>query len=211
MAYNYYQGEYYPKNPQKYEYGQDKRNPFHRSGLEFSAFKWCDLSSSVVRWSNERVVIPYRSPVDGRMHRYYMDLKITVRTPNDTLKTVLVEIKPIAQTKEPRRGSNPKTYAEAFKTYAVNRAKWAAAEAYAKERGWGFLLWTENELCEGYQNDKELKHRMREHHKKVKEERTALAKRKERAKQAAEGIKQRIREEINTSSAQQSASPRSDP
>ncbi|QGZ16109.1 hypothetical protein Kuja_1180 [Vibrio phage vB_VchM_Kuja] len=201
MAYNYFQGYYHPKNPQKYEFpsGPKKIYPYHRSGLEFSAFKWCDTNSNVISWSNERVVIPYISPVDGKRHNYFMDLKITVKTSETTVKTVLVEIKPIAQTKEPQRRGRPETYLEACRTYAVNKAKWAAAEAYAKSQGFGFIIWTEHELIEGYQNDAELKQRMREHQKKVRQEKEMNNVRRQRARAMAKALKDRIKSDINIS------------
>lgn len=31
-------------------------------------------------------------------------------------------------------------------TYAVNQAKWKAARQYAKQRGWKFIVLTEDEL-----------------------------------------------------------------
>lgn len=195
MAYNYFQGKFTPKNPHKYE--GDVKNINFRSSWEYSAFKWCDQNKNIISWSSEEVVIHYVSPVDGKRHRYFMDLKIVLKCSDDTAKTVLVEIKPIAQTKEPQRRGKPETYLEACRTYAVNKAKWAAAEAYAKERGWGFTIFTEEHLIEGYQNDLELKHKMREHQKKVKQEKEKNNIRRQRAKVLSKALKERIKANIS--------------
>ena len=74
MAYSFLQGLYTPKNPKKYI--GDLRRITYRSSWELHAFKWCDFNTNVIQWNSEEVVVPYRSPVDGRMHRYFVDLKI---------------------------------------------------------------------------------------------------------------------------------------
>ncbi|MCK5020173.1 MAG: hypothetical protein KAS32_24255, partial [Candidatus Peribacteraceae bacterium] len=42
-----------------------------------------------------------------------------------------------------------KNYLYEVRQYSVNQSKWAAARAYAKKRGWQFVLWTEKELWNG--------------------------------------------------------------
>ena len=39
---------------------------------------YCDNNESVIEWGSEEVVIPYKSPWDGRIHRYFPDF-FTVR------------------------------------------------------------------------------------------------------------------------------------
>ena len=66
-----YRGGFRPKNPAKY-----KGNPtkiIYRSLWEFKVFKWLDLHPQVIWWQSEEVVVPYRSPIDGKMHRYLID------------------------------------------------------------------------------------------------------------------------------------------
>lgn len=154
MAYSFMQGKYTLQNPSKYE--GNHNNVTFRSSWELVAMKWCDRNPKVLRWSSEEVVIPYVSPVDGRKHRYFMDLKITFAIDDDKERTVLVEIKPEAQTKPPRKAGKPETYLENCKTWAVNQAKWKAAEEYAKSQGWGFMIWTESHLLDGVEHDKEI-------------------------------------------------------
>lgn len=136
-----YKGKWKPKNVHKYE-GNPNEIIF-RSLWERQTFKWCDDNPDIVRWSSEEFFIPYRSRVDGKVHRYFIDLKITFSNG----KTHIVEIKPKKQTvppKAPKRRT--KRYLNEIRTYAVNMSKWEHAHDYALNRGWIFEIWTETEL-----------------------------------------------------------------
>ncbi len=121
-----YKGKWRPKNRNKYD--GDPTKIVYRSLWERQSFRWCDNNSDIKSWSSESVVVPYKSATDGKMHRYFVDLKITFNNGN----TVLVEIKPKRQTKPPKK--------------KANISKWTFAEEYAKDRGWEFQIWTEDTL-----------------------------------------------------------------
>jgi hypothetical protein len=105
-----------------------------------------DESPLILQWSSEETVIPYVSPVDGRPHRYFPDFIIKVKTAQG-IKTYVVEVKPQKQTEEPTKKSRKtKKYITEVATYAVNQAKWNAAEEYCLDRGWEFKVLTENDL-----------------------------------------------------------------
>lgn len=136
-----YSGRYKVKNRGKYK--GDPDNVVFRSLWERNTFKWCDENSSIRSWSSEEVVIPYFYEVDKKYHRYFMDLKITYKDG----KTFLVEIKPEKETFPPEfKGRKTKKYITEGMTYIKNMNKWAAAQNYAADRGWGFQVWTEKEL-----------------------------------------------------------------
>ena len=138
-----YSGKFVPKNPNKY--GGDYTAIVYRSLWERHCFKWCDQNSNVKSWSSEEVVVPYFYDVDKKYHRYYVDLKITF-VDN---KTLLVEIKPEKETRPPKNpGRKTKQYLQEGLTYVKNVNKWKAANNYAKDRGWNFVIWTENTLNE---------------------------------------------------------------
>ena len=143
-----YQGKYSPKFPEKYS--GDPSNIVFRSGWELKVFKWCDLHSSVVKWGSEEKPIPYRSPVDGKIHRYFPDLQIVLRYPTGEEVTFLVEIKPKAQTKPPKkktaRGMPTKRYLSEVQTYVTNQAKWEAAKATCDKYGWKWIIMTEDNI-----------------------------------------------------------------
>ena len=136
-----YKGKWRPKNKNKYEGNPDKI--IYRSMWERQAFRWCDDNDDIKRWSSESVVVPYRSQVDGKYHRYFVALKITF---NDG-RTLLVEIKPKRQTKPPEKKSRrSRRYLKEVMSYGINTSKWKYADAYAKDRGWEFQIWTEDTL-----------------------------------------------------------------
>ena len=142
---NAHKGKFQPLNPLKYE--GDVREIFFRSSYEIKAFKWCDNNPSIVKWSSECVVVLYISPIDFKQHRYYVDLKITVKNSNESFSTYLIEIKPekyVNQPIVPKRKT--KSYIEECMQYAVNQAKWEAATQYALDRGWMFKVITEKHL-----------------------------------------------------------------
>ena len=53
---------------------------------------WLDNNDSIIEWGSEELVIPYRSPVDNRVHRYFPDFYVKVKQKDDTIK-VMVFIK----------------------------------------------------------------------------------------------------------------------
>jgi len=136
-----YSGKYKPKNPTKYT--GDSSKVVYRSLWEKHCFKWCDNNPQVLKWSSEEVVIPYLWEVDKRYHRYFVDLKIKF----NNNETWLIEIKPDKQTRPPvYQGRKTKRYISESLDYVKNQNKWKAAERFAKDRGWKFVVWTENTL-----------------------------------------------------------------
>jgi hypothetical protein len=142
---NTYKGYYKPRNPKKYQ--GDPSNIIYRSGWERMCMVYFDNNPNVLRWGSEEVVIPYRSPIDGRLHRYFPDFLIKVRTAKGNTDTILIEVKPYAQTIPPKvRSRKTKRFINEVKTYGVNSAKWDAAYKYCKDRKWKFQFITEKEL-----------------------------------------------------------------
>jgi hypothetical protein len=140
----YKQGIYKPVDRTKYA---GRKLPQYRSSWELKFFQWCDKNVNVIEWSSESVIVPYKSPVDNRYHRYFVDSKLTLRE-GEELVRYLVEIKPSQQTKPPVESSRKKKSTILYErvTYAVNQAKWAAAEKYAEGKNMKFIILTENEL-----------------------------------------------------------------
>ena len=106
-----------------------------------------DENESVLMWSSEEVIIPYRSPLDNRIHRYFPDFYVKAVDANGTLKEMLIEVKPKKETVEPTKKKKiTKQYITEVTTWGKNQAKWAAAREYCSDRGWEFRLMTEKEL-----------------------------------------------------------------
>lgn len=140
-----YQGYFKPKNPSKYK--GDPTNIVYRSSWELKLMSYLDGHKDVVSWGSEEIVIPYRSPIDGRLHRYFVDFVVTKINSNGLRETSLIEVKPSSQTKPPTKQKKiTKRYITEVTTWGINDAKWKAATEYCKERGWSFHIFTEKEL-----------------------------------------------------------------
>lgn len=136
-----YRGKYSPSNPSKYR--GDMTNIVYRSLWERQFFKWLDENPQIKCWSSEEVVIPYRCKTDGKVHRYFVDVKFELT--NGVV--YLIEIKPKKEIDPPKNpGRKTKKYITEVMTYAKNISKWEAAKEYAADRGWKFEVWHEDTL-----------------------------------------------------------------
>ena len=140
-----YSGRFTPKNPQKYV--GDFNNIIYRSSWECKLMSYLDNADHIISWASEEIAIPYKSPVDEKWHRYFPDFIVKSKTKDGKLKTLMIEVKPLKQTRPPeQRKRITKQYITEVTTYGVNQAKWKAAIEYCKDRGWEFQLMTEKEL-----------------------------------------------------------------
>lgn len=140
-----YQGYFKPKNPQKYK--GDPSNIIYRSSWELKLMLRLDEDKQIFSWGSEEIIIPYRSPIDGKIHRYYPDFIVTKINKDNVKETIVIEIKPAKQTQPPiRQEKMTRRYLTEVKTWGTNEAKWKAASEYCKDRGWKFVIFTEKEL-----------------------------------------------------------------
>lgn len=139
-------GRYKVKFPQKYM--GNPTNVIYRSGLELEFMRFCDMSSDILGWNSESVVIPYRSPFDNRWHRYFPDFLIKKRTKEGLIETQLIEIKPKSQCSPPRKPAKRQSrrYITEAATFEVNMAKWKAAIEFCRTRGWNFVVLNEEDI-----------------------------------------------------------------
>ena len=141
----FHKRRYIPVNTQKYS--GDPTNIIMRSSWETKFASWCDHNPSVIKWKSEETVVPYRCPLDNKIHRYFVDFQIQIKDKNDVIKTYLIEIKPDMQTRPPDTSKKKtKRYLIETATYIKNQAKWEAAKNWAKDRGYGFMILTEHHL-----------------------------------------------------------------
>lgn len=140
-----YKGKFQPSYPNKYK--GDHRNIIYRSLWERKFMVYCDLNENILEWGSEELALPYRSPLDNKVHRYFPDFYIKVREKTGRIKKYLIEVKPLKQTKEPvPQKRKTKSYIYEVTEYAKNQAKWSAAREYCKDRQWEFKVLTEHEL-----------------------------------------------------------------
>jgi len=140
-----YKGKYQPINPKKYR--GDPTNIIYRSLWERKFMVYCDSNENILEWGSEEIALPYRSPIDNKIHRYFPDFYIKVKESNGSIKKYIIEIKPKKQTIEPiPQKRRTKGYIYEVYEYAKNQAKWKAAEEFCKDRGYEFKVLTEQDL-----------------------------------------------------------------
>ncbi len=140
-----YKGRYQPNNPLKYR--GNFKNIIYRSLWELKFMKYCDRNQNILEWGSEEIIVPYRSPIDNRYHRYFPDFYIKVRESTGKIKKYIIEVKPQKQCIEPKvQKKKTRSYVYQVCEYAKNQAKWKAAEEYCMDRGLEFKVLTENEL-----------------------------------------------------------------
>lgn len=127
----YKQGYIDPRQSTKYI--QTGEPIIYRSSYEKAFIHWLENSPKVKRWGSEIIEIPYT--FGGKVHRYYPDFYVEM----DDSKIIIVEIKPKAQTREPRNDYEAKEYVK-------NMHKWQAAKEFCEARGASFQIITEHTL-----------------------------------------------------------------
>lgn len=141
----FYKGIFKPKNIAKYR--GDPKNIVYRSSWELKFMNYLDMHRDVLEWSSEEFFIPYRSPIDNKLHRYFPDFYVKRRDKDGKVETLIIEIKPENQTKPPEKKSKvTKKYINEVYTWGVNEAKWKAAQEYCDDRKYKFVILTEKHL-----------------------------------------------------------------
>ena len=141
-----YKGKYYPSYPKKYK--GDPTNIIYRSLWERKFMVYCDKNERILEWGSEEIALPYRSPVDNKIHRYFPDFYIKVRTKNGSLKKYIIEVKPKNQCTPPERNPKRRTgvWYNKVKTWGINKAKWKSATEFCLDNNMEFKILTEDHL-----------------------------------------------------------------
>ena len=140
-----YKGKFKPHNPGKYV--GNPLNIIYRSLWELRFMRYLDSHPNVVQWASEEITIPYFSPVDKKIHRYFPDFWVRTKSSDGSINTMIIEIKPDIQTRLPvKKEKSNRRYINEVKTFGVNTAKWKAAEQFCLDRKWQFKVLTEKEL-----------------------------------------------------------------
>lgn len=145
MARGWRQGYYTLRNPEKYQGDPDRIR--YMSSWELKTHQFLDGNPNILEWSSEEIAIPYVKPTTRRLHRYFPDYWIKYRNKSGQIVEEIWEVKPANQTAAPkRRGKRKKQQLIESIQWAVNQAKWEAAQKFCDERGIKFRLVTENQL-----------------------------------------------------------------
>ena len=141
-----YKGKYRPKHTKKYK--GDPTQIIYRSLWERKFMEYCDLNESISQWQSEEFSIPYKNPIDNRMHRYFPDFFIKYKDAKGKKRSVVIEVKPKKQFLMPKKNPKKRTkwWAYEVQTYVINQAKWEAAKNYCDDRKYEFKIMTEDDL-----------------------------------------------------------------
>ena len=141
-----HKGRYLPRNPEKYK--GDPSNIQYRSSWERTFMKWLDLNEKVRDWASEEVAVPYFDPVQKKWRSYYPDFMVRYVASDGLIITEMVEIKPYAETQQPKKNPQRRTKSWEYSvyTYINNQAKWEAAKKFCEDKGIRFRIVTEYEL-----------------------------------------------------------------
>ena len=145
-----YKGRYFPTNPKKY-----RGNPnqiIYRSLWERKVMVYCDKNDAIIEWGSEEVIVPYLSPMDGKIHRYFPDFYMKVRQADGSTKKFIIEVKPKSQCKQPVKNPKRKTkkWYNDVKNFVINEAKWKSANEFCLDNGMEFKILTEKHLNPQY-------------------------------------------------------------
>ena len=138
-------GIFKPSYPKKYI--GDANMIVYRSSWERRFMRYCDTTAAVKRWASEEIAIKYYNPVKKKVARYFPDFYMEYMDKEGKLKKVLIEVKPLKETKppeKPKRRTKQHLIREAL--YEQNTAKWEAAREFCLDQGWEFRILTEKEL-----------------------------------------------------------------
>ena len=119
----------------------------YRSSYERKFMIWADRNPNVLEWGSEQNIVPYRSPIDQKIHRYYVDNYVVIKE-GTKINKYLIEIKPFSQTQPPKPSKRKKKETVLYENvqWQINNAKWESAKKFAKLKGAEFIILTENEL-----------------------------------------------------------------
>ena len=145
MSHGFKQGIFKPANAAKY---LGSSYPMYRSGWELKFFRWADLNENIVCWGGENIIVPYINPLDGKVHRYFVDNFVVFKDNKGDKKKFLIEIKPSKQVAKPEPSTRKKKSTILYEqtTWITNQAKWEAAKRWADKKGYSFIILTEKEL-----------------------------------------------------------------
>ena len=131
-----------PKNPEKYV---GKLPIILRSSWEFHFANIIDNHPNVCFWASESIAIQYIHPIKNKKCNYYPDFVVEFIKSDGTKTIEVIEIKPM-QDGMPGTSKRSKNRLFEDSRYAVNVAKWRAAQQYCRQRGFVFKVLTEHQL-----------------------------------------------------------------
>lgn len=139
------QGWFTPRHPEKYRGNPETIR--YMSSWERHTHQFLDMNPNVLEWSSEEIAIPYIKPTDRRVHMYYPDYWVKYRNKYGEIVEEIWEVKPEKEVSKPKIvGRSKKQQLVESVKWAVNQAKWKAANVYCKKNNYKFRIMTESQL-----------------------------------------------------------------
>ena len=131
-------GYYYPLHPEKY--AAENKTIIYKSSLEQRFMLYLDKNDAIRWWKYEPFPIKYFDVTTNKVRKYYIDFIVAIKGNPDRI--IYCEIKSKKETLKPK---NPNNINENM-TYLKNMSKWKYAKMYCKEKGYDFMVITEDQL-----------------------------------------------------------------
>jgi hypothetical protein len=142
---SFIQGIFKVKNKDKYI--GNTTEIVYRSSWELKYMMNLDHDKDVLKWSSESIIIPYVSPIDNRIHRYFPDFYVEKLNISGIIEKLLIEIKPLKEISPPKKPKRmTKRFINESMTFDKNIAKWKAAKDFCDLNGFKFIILTEQQL-----------------------------------------------------------------
>lgn len=162
----YHGGNYIPKNKNKVIKLNDEGGVYYRSSWEKKIMTWLDLKEEIIKWGSECFAIPYqithfnRGDVKLKSHTYYPDFYYEMAMSDGSVKRIVVEVKPMKEYKmvqdlhegrinTPNNNANlrkMRNFEYDIKMAQKNSEKWKTMIKWCKEKGYEFIIITEEHL-----------------------------------------------------------------
>ena len=88
-----YKGYFNAKYPQKYK--GDVQKIIYRSSYELKLMTYLDRNPNVIQWASEEFFVPYKSPIDGKVHRYFPDFWVKKKNTQENYNKILSHYLPL--------------------------------------------------------------------------------------------------------------------
>lgn len=135
------------------KYLEKHRPCIYRSSWEWKFMVWAEREDRVKKWISEPFSLEYPCLLTGKIRHYNIDFVVDYSTEIGEDEKWLIEIKPSKEVKEAinfgrtlKLITSPeakKAYTASNKIAAKNYSKWTYAKKYCEERGYRFIIVTE--------------------------------------------------------------------
>ena len=155
----YHQGLFIPTNKDKVIQLNSQNGIYYRSGLEKKFIIFLDSNPNIIKWSCENIKVPYlkteynseKMILETTQHNYYPDFYYELLKSDGTITKVVAEVKPLAETQQPKLPINPtakqlKNFEYSIKMFNKNLSKWKYMIDYCQKKEFEFIIITEQFL-----------------------------------------------------------------